>query len=285
MVGHRNRTKRRRCVHRSVLLFRALTTVLFIAGCADAPSPHPRRGIRPARYTLARGPIEIPGIHNASGLTYRPDTDTLFLVDDLRTVLELRLDGSVKRTIALAGFADTEGIAWLGDGKFAIVEEGRRTICVAEVTPETRQIDYTAAIKWQIDPSTGGNRGLEAVAYEAAARTIFAAKEMSPKRMYRFVLPGTGQEPTVSAPWNAEVRPRACRDISAMCFDPRTGNLLLVSKWSECLIQCATDGKEVARLNLRSYEIPKAEGVAVDRRGTMFICSEPNLLYVFKSKD
>ena len=69
------------------------------------------------QYTLAKGPVVIGGVsQNASGLTYHAGRDSLFVVLDApQRVIELGLDGSLKRKINLNKFEDTEGIVWLGE--------------------------------------------------------------------------------------------------------------------------------------------------------------------------
>ena len=65
-------------------------------------------------------------------------------------------------------------------------------------------------------------------------------------------------------------------------------NTLILSHESACVVEANKYGIETSRLLLRggkaglSRTIFKAEGVALDKRGTLYIVSEPNLLYVFK---
>ncbi|MCP4823399.1 MAG: hypothetical protein GY892_04700, partial [Shimia sp.] len=82
------------------------------------------------QYTLAKGPLVIAGVsENASGLTYHAGRDSLFVVlDSPQRIVELGLDGSFKRKINLNKFDDTEGITWLGENQFALVEEARGNI-------------------------------------------------------------------------------------------------------------------------------------------------------------
>ena len=77
------------------------------------------------QYTLAKEPVVIGGVsQNASGLTYHAGRDSLFVVlDSPQRVVELSLDGSLKRKINLNKFEDTEGIVWLGENRFAVAEE------------------------------------------------------------------------------------------------------------------------------------------------------------------
>ena len=78
--------------------------LLLISVCARAES------IALHHYTLVAGPIRITHVRdNASGLTFCPKTKSLFMVvDEPELVMELDLEGGVKRTIPLRGFQDVE---------------------------------------------------------------------------------------------------------------------------------------------------------------------------------
>jgi uncharacterized protein YjiK len=47
-------------------------------------------------------------------------------------------------------------------------------------------------------------------------------------------------------------------------------------------VEATLDGKEVSRLSLRG--VTQAEGVTMDDEGTIYICSEPSVFYVYKKK-
>ena len=69
---------------------------------------------------------------------------------------------------------------------------------------------------------------------------------------------------------------------------PSSERLLILSHESACVVEANKYGIETSRLLLRggkaglSRTIFKAEGIALDKRDTLYIISEPNLLYVFK---
>jgi len=243
-------------------------------------------------YRLHLGPRAIDGVFdNASGLTFRPSTGTLFLVlNGPPTILELDPDGTRRRAIELRGFQDTEGIAYLRDDLFAVAEEGRGTIAIVHVTPETRTVNYTDCRRLVVDASQpGGNTGLEGLTYDAARGRFFGVKEKRPRRIYQFPEPTDARpRPPVTEPWDAEGRPHGMRDLAGICYDPATGNLLVLSDESRCVVECTTDGREMSRLSLGADNPdlvqvpPQPEGIAIDEDGGLYICSEPNLLYVFR---
>ena len=78
------------------------------------------------------------------------------------------------------------------------------------------------------------------------------------------------------------------RDLSSLQFDERTGHLLALSDESKLLLELGLDGKPISTLSLKKGQhgltrsVPQAEGVAMDDKGTVYVVSEPNLLYRFE---
>lgn len=259
-------------------------------GKAQASAPRePAVGL--AEYRLAAGPVVIEGVRdNASGLAWSPVTGSLFLVlNGPPIVLELDPDGTPRRRIPLKGFLDTEGIAHVRDDTFVIAEEGRRTLVMVRISPETADLDYAAQTRLLLDPRTGGNTGLEGAAWDPENRRFFGVKEKRPRKIYECAEPtDEAPAPAVEHPWDAERDDLGMSDLSGVCTNAPTGHLLLLSDESRCIVECTTDGREVSRLSLRrgasglARDVPQAEGIAMDGEGNIYVCSEPNLFYVFK---
>lgn len=239
-------------------------------------------------YQRYAGPTPLPGLKkNASGLAYRPDTSSLLIAcNDPPLLCELDLSGRLRRTVKLSGFEDVEGVSYLGGGTVAVVEERRRTLCLFDLEEETTKVNYREVAVVPLASERGDNNGLEAVAVDPVAEEILLLKEKEPRQAYLARL-DPGGEPTISAPWDLKAQPIDVDDFSGACRDERSGNWLILSDESRCLLQVSPEGKVLGRLGLRAGEsglkedIPQPEGVAVDARGRLFICSEPNLLYVF----
>jgi uncharacterized protein YjiK len=243
-------------------------------------------------YELKIGPVTVEGVKNASGLAWNPDTRTVFLVmNKPKRLVELTPDGKKKRVISLSGFNDTEGVCYLGEGNFAVAEEKRRKLVVFKVTDDATEIKYPTESSACIDPEPAGNSGLEGVAYDPAARVFFGVKEKDPRRVYR-VSRGEVEKgkSDCSNPWDAEKDELRLKDQSDIFFHPGTGHLLVLSHESFCLVECTLEGKEISRLKLTAgsagleKDVPQAEGVTMDGQGTLYLCSERNLFYVFVRK-
>lgn len=238
--------------------------------------------------TLWRKPIEGV-IADASGLTYSRKTKSLFLaVDQPPKIVELSLKGRVKRQMLLSGFDDTEGITWIEGDSFAVVEEQRGNIVLIEITADTKSIDYTKATKFAVDSIPMGNLGLEGLTYDPAGKRFFAVKKMEPIRIYEIRLPAKKiGKAEVTSPFNIEEVGLGLRDLSGVHYDTRTGHLLLLSQESKCVVECTVGGREVSRLYLKAgiagldHSPFKPQGITLDKRGNLYLCSEPSAFYVF----
>jgi len=279
--------------HASSLLGICLSSVL-VAGAFAADQPA-QKSVGLAAYKVSLGPKVITEIaNNASGMTYSEKTKTLFIVlNNPTVVVEVDLSGNVKRQITLNGFDDTEDIACIKDDTFAIVEERKRNLVFFQIVPDTKSVTYADCTKYLIEPTDYGNVGLEGVTFDPAKQRYFIIKEKQPRKIYEVVLPEekTGQA-KVTNPWDLEKDNLGMQDISSVRFDSGTGNLMILSDESTCVVECTIDGKEVSRLSFAAGSagltigLKQPEGIAMDEKGTLYICCEPNVFCVFaKSTD
>jgi len=246
------------------------------------------------KYTLVKGEIPVENIRdNSSGMTYNWDTKTLFIViDSPRRIVECDKEGKFKRIITLNKFSDPEGIAYLGDGKFAVLEERRCKASVVTITDKTDHINYSDVKQTLIEKERVGNKGLEGITYDPVNKMVYVIKEKRPRKIYKFPREELGKEEAkVTHPWDAKKDSLNLADFSDLFYHKETGHLLMLSHESFCLIECTLDGKKVSELSLREgaaglkTTIPKAEGIVMDENGTIFICSEGRTpLYVYKKK-
>jgi uncharacterized protein YjiK len=191
----------------------------------------------------------------------------------------------------LSGFDDTEGITWIEGDSFAVVEESRGNLVLIEITAATKSIDYTQGTKFSVDSIPMGNHGLEGLTYDPAGNRFFAVKEMEPIRIYEIRLPAKKfDKAEVTSPFNIEEVGLGLRDLSGILYDTCTGRLLLLSHEPKCLVECTLDGMEVSRLYLEEgtagldHSPSKPEGITIDKRGYLYLCSEPSAFYVFSIK-
>ena len=241
------------------------------------------------QYTLVKGPVVIGGVNqNASGLTYHAGRDSLFVVlDSPQRIVEINLDGSFKRKISLNKFEDTEGIVWMQGDRFAVVEEARGNIVLIELEPKDGGVSWKKAKKLETGIQVNTTNGLEGIAYDPLTKRYFVAREKRSPAVFKIIPPKTES----GAPTTAilmSLAGRGLRDISGLHYDAKRKRLLILSHESACVVETNQYGIESSRLLLRGGKsglnrtIFKAEGIALDNRGRLYVISEPNLLYVFQ---
>jgi uncharacterized protein YjiK len=129
------------------------------------------------------------------------------------------------------------------------------------------------------------NKGLEGIGYDSATDTLFAVREDKPPAVFKVrPLLGTTRRDTLDWPLDLD----GFDDLSDTFFDPSAGWLWLLSHESQIAVAFDSDGSRVVEVVLKkgqhglSEDVEQAEGIARDRHGSLFICSEPNRVYRFR---
>lgn len=230
----------------------------------------------------------LPGMEKdeASDLTYNPETKTLFSVMGKNAFLvELNLEGDVLRKMPLNGWSNPEGVAYLSGGRMAITDERQHLMTVVQVTPDTKALNLADWPQFDLGPSANQNKGFEGIAWDPRRNQILLGEER-PAAMFTLKSDAEGK-------WQGDKVKLAyttlnLRNLSALGVDPRTGNTLVLSADSHMLLELDPTGKQVSFMTLLGGmnglkdTIPRAEGVAMDESGTIYMVSEPNLFYVFR---
>ena len=242
-------------------------------------------------YKLVLGPKVIKGVDDdASGLTFNSETKTLFVaINGAPMLVELDLQGDFKRTIRLKSFEDTEGVCWISGDKYAVIEERRRNLVVMDISKEAESVDYETALTFLIEPVAAGNLGIEGLTRDPKGQRFFIVKEKNPRKIYEVKIPAEqGAKAIITTPWDIEKAAFGMTDLAGIHYDTKTGHLLILSDESKCVVECTVDGKKmVSRLFLKegsaglTRTLQQPEGITMDDSGNLYICSEPNVLYVF----
>ena len=224
-----------------------------------------------------------------SDLAYNPVTGTLFTVTGKSpTLVEISREGEVLRRIPLKGFSNPEGVAVLEGGHVAVTDERRRTLTIFQLNPQTRELAVGQAPDFDLGFPDSGNKGFEGIAWDPAQGRLLLGKERGPTAMFSLGSDGSGA-------LGGALRPLpsyglGMRNLSALSIDPRTGHILVLSAQSNLLLELDQDGQPVSFISLLGgfngldERIPRAEGVAMDESGDIYVVSEPNLFYVFRKK-
>lgn len=230
---------------------------------------------------------------NLSGLAYDPSRDRLWAVTNApTTLLLLSKTGGVEGRYQLEGFHDVEAVSWIADNLLLLAEERRGTQVLVSVPAATGPILRSQAQVLALHEASDENDGFEGSAYDAVTDSLFVVKERDPMRLLEYpALRATlarGELPTAidRSGW---LFPRIfAHDLSSIDFDPVSGHLLLLSDESQRLFELDRRGELVSFRSLTAgadaigVDIPQAEGVALDRDGTLYVVSEPNLFYRFE---
>lgn len=240
----------------------------------------------------------IASVDDLSGITYDPDRDRLLGITngDSMEIVALNRNGDLLERYPLIGFQDTEGIAYLGNGRVVIVDEVLQRLYVLTLPDNAGPIQMENAqfVAIEINLSEH-NKGFEGVAYDVVNDRIFAIKERDPRQLYSV----TGMLASIDGSLQVRIKDLSNwidrsvfgMDLSEGYYDPRTGHLLILSEQSDNVTELDEKGNFVSIRSLLGLtddlekNIPQAEGMTMDADGELYVVSEPNLFYRFsKSK-
>ena len=236
----------------------------------------------------------IEGLEDdVSALTYDPLRKSLFTVTNKNAELvELSLDGRIVRRIALVGFGDAEAVEFIDANTYVIADEREQRLFKVRLDDNTQVLNAREAEQLTLGIHLRGNKGFEGLAYDSVGKRLFVAKERDPMLIYEvrgFPQDNPQMPSAIHVVTNARRDARLfVRDLSSLQFDERSGHLLALSDESRLLLELDIDGRPISTLSLKKGRhglkktVPQAEGVAMDDEGTLYVVSEPNLIYVFK---
>jgi uncharacterized protein YjiK len=261
------------------------------------------------RYSLPLPPGTPAPAHSvlaeeASGVTYDPDTGTLFVVGDGGTsVVQVDKEGNYLNSMTLAPgsspqgttFYDTEGIAYVGpgdgEGEFVITEEREskldrfKYVAGGELT--------RADVKTVVIGADNNNIGIEGVTNDPLnPNHMIAIKESGPERIYSTEINWMAETATNFEASEGELFPAAdggtldFSDVYALANVPgisaaEESNLLIISQESGEVVNISRSGHVNSRLALLAepsdtISVPDMtnEGVTMDQNGTLYVVDE-----------
>jgi len=204
-----------------------------------------------------------------SGLTVSPDGTSLWTVSDRKKrVYQLDLQGNVRKKLPKTHF-DLEGITTAENVNelWIIGERKRMLIQIDTLGNEIRRI--------KIDLPGSKNQGLEGIAWNNKAKVFYLLNEKNPG-----VLIKLDRDFSIEKKYAID----AAADYSGLFYDAALDKFWITSDESRLLMLWSERfGVERAF----SFDINKAEGVAVDaRRKRIYIVSDAeSTLFVFKLPD
>jgi uncharacterized repeat protein (TIGR02543 family) len=267
------------------------------------------RYVRVARYGLPHWKTTTPPdgfsllCQEASSVTWNWDTDTLFIVGDGGTsIVQVSKTGAYINSMTLASgsspqgteFYDTEGITYVGGGKFVLVEERYRQVNLFTYVPNaTLQRANVQTVKLG---TTIGNVGIEGICFDPQTSGFIAVKEKDPRGIFQTGVDFNAGTATNGSPSTvnstdlfdpALANTSDCSDIfvlanlSTLSGKPASGDLLLISQESGVVRHLSRTGSILNTLTITtdvgdSLTVPDMtmEGVTMDRNGVLYIVNE-----------
>ncbi|MDR2613898.1 MAG: SdiA-regulated domain-containing protein [Candidatus Accumulibacter sp.] len=245
-------------------------------------------------YCVGIDALAVDGIEsNISGLSYHPERNSLFsVINRPPQIVELTLDGRLRRRIPVTGMVDLEGISHMRGNEFFVVDERSQQLIHVDIGDDQSEIDVRGRSRLGLAFDLAGNFGLEGVSWDHTQNRLFAVKEKRPPRLFELagVVPllderrldlQIGEWPLGG--WLGWL----FRDLSSLTYHEASGNMLLLSDESRLVIELDPQRRPSGLMALRrgwhglKADVPQAEGIAVGARGEIFLVSEPNLFYRF----
>jgi uncharacterized protein YjiK len=254
-------------------------------------------------FARTLGPIALGGLSNASGITWKPETDTFFVVCDRDHVLyefSADFESELRRISLDNGGTDTEDVVYLGGNRFGVVDEENEVYVVSIPDgAESANLSAADAEHYVVSaPPATMNRGFEGVTLrrDAGASGQFIVCQEGgvtgvPIRVLFFeraASAGTFSYAdgtlVVQEPWNAlDKLGAAATDLAAVSFDASSSTLLVLSQETSRLLRVEPETGDI--LDQRELSgSPQYEGVTLADGGRLVVVSEPNFVEVYQAK-
>jgi len=247
------------------------------------------------------------GVGEASAITYNWDQDSLFVVGDETGAGQFTKTGVRLPTEDLLGngLGDTEGVTYVGGGKYVIADERTMDMSLIGVRNTVDQgggvtrIFYTDQFNFDtgelIAPTYSlsggvnvGNVGLEGISYDPITGNYFAVKENSPQGVFmvdpNFDDVSLGSHTALFDP--ALLGLITISDIQVLSTVPGFSgrgfeeNLLILSQSSQKLLEVTRTGEVLSSFDLSGitgpggFNIRTVEGVTIDFDGNIYLAAE-----------
>lgn len=231
-----------------------------------------------------------------SSATYNAKRNTILFSDQVSAaagrLFEVNMEGRLLRTITNSNYQDTEGVCWMYDTTYAIVEEDVQTpagtpsrITIAVIGDAATTNERTAAgnVTYELT-GTGlgdlGNLGAEGVSYDPDRNLLYFCTEKSSTGVANSGIwniwsldPVNGNIAAVCDILQSIGIAGVATDISDMYFDRNSQCFYLLSDESNKVIKIDMAGKVIEQLSVPSWTQP--EGLAfTPNMGTMIIVGE-----------
>jgi len=227
------------------------------------------------------GNIDKQKIIEPSDICFHPLRKTLFVVSDEGEVFEIKTDGTPVFNLKIPG--DLEGITVNPlSGLLYIVIEGDDIIL--EFDPDKREVKRKFPIRrefqgnpefLQKQPDTYDN-GVESIAFvpdnnHPEGGAFYAGNQRDPPCIMELLVPLKSSQTTSAEAKIIRVLPFQIDDPAALCFDPKTKFLNIVSDADNILVEITLEGTLVHEY---AFLGDNQEGIARDDEGYLYIAQD-----------
>lgn len=260
---------------------RDVVFVLLFAGAAAAQAGTLNLG----DYQLS-GRYDLPALaaSEASAVTYDWDTGTLFVLgDEGDALVEVSKTGAQIGVMSLTGFDDTEGLTYVGNGKFVVTEERLQDAYLLTYAAGGT-VGRSALPSFSIGASVG-NVGIEGISYEPLTGNFYTVKEKTPQAVQ--VLSGVNFSGagSVASLFTPSLGVLDLSDIQVLSSVPSLigtadqDNFLIFSQESSLLLEVSRSGQVLSQFDFSGLA-DDVEGVTIGADGTIYLVGEKPELFV-----
>ncbi|EFJ43802.1 hypothetical protein VOLCADRAFT_95946 [Volvox carteri f. nagariensis] len=216
---------------------------------------------------------------NASGVTYVPESNTLWIVvNNPPGLYEYTMEGALQRKINLWWLRDPEDVVYVSRDRVAVVEEppggGIRVLDVSR-SGGGMQTEYISLIYY---PRSGGS-GAEGLSYDPQSGTFYVAQEKRPKGVY--AIRRTRWYTNCTKIIDGDVAFNSVGDLSAINYIPDLNEFFVLSQESSRVLRTTLEGQVLQEIGVKGSS---AEGLHMMSDGlTMLVVSEPNVMRIYRA--
>ncbi len=262
-------------------------TILAIAvGLAFSPGTQAAiSAVDLATYThVATYALPSVAAAEASAITWNWDTDTLFVLgDEGDALVEVNKQGQQLSVMTLTGFDDTEGITYIGSGRFVITEERLQDAYLLAYTAGSSAARGTLPSASLGD--TVGNVGVEGLSYDPASGAFVFVKERLPQAVNAASIDFASGTAAVSSLFTPSLNVLDLSDVQVLSTVPGLAgtadadHLLIFSQESSRLLEVTRTGTVLSSFDFTALA-SDAEGVTIDADGVIYVVGETPAMYV-----
>ncbi len=238
-----------------------------------------------ANYQLtARHLLPPTEASEASGVAYNTDSGTLFVLGDEGEFLaEIGRDGTFIGSMTLTGFGDTEGLTYMGNGQFVLVEERLQNAYQFSYT-QGGTVARSGLQSASLGP-TIGNTGLEAISFDPTSGDFVLVKEKTPQRVFEATIDFAAGTATTNDLFTPNLGVSDLSGVQVLSVVPGldgtadADNLLIYSQESSLLLEVTRDGTIQSQFDFSSLA-GNAEGLTIDSDGNIYVVGETPEMFV-----